>query len=47
MKKNEQTLREMCDIIKHANIHNMGISGEEEKEKEDIILEELNMFQIY
>lgn len=40
MNKNEQTLKEMCDIIKHTNIHIMGVSGGEEKEKgEEIILE--------
>lgn len=31
MKKNSQTLRDLCDIIKYANICTVGVPEEEEK----------------
>ena len=32
MKKTKQSLRDLCDSIKHTNVHIMGIRDEEEKE---------------
>lgn len=40
-KKNENSLRDNLDSIKHTNIHIIGFSEGEEKEKADNLLEEI------
>ena len=33
LKRNEESLRELCNNVKHTNIHNIGVPEGEEREK--------------